>query len=238
MKAGEAGTHSLAPRPAGGLASRRSRWRRACSGRAPRPWPAARCETNKPPKIHASENSPIKFQVNKLPSPAQIRIDRAPISPPTSRASPIGNRETKSLTTGSIRIRRLPAEDGGEGAEVELLWVGALGAVHVHDVHGRLLRRRGWRVLLRLGRHGCCYCCRCCEEEEDQERATRLEERGTCLLHRRRLRGGACLYSRDAVVANLTMGSCSVCPYSGQLRRVTASRLLFPSRRSFFPCCV
>jgi hypothetical protein len=38
------------------------------------------------------------------------------------------------------------------------------------------------------------------------------------------------------VVANLTMGSCSVCPYSGQLRRVTASRLLFPSRRSFvFP---
>jgi hypothetical protein len=79
---------------------------------------------------------------------------------------------------------------------VELLRVGALGAVHVHDVHGRLLRRRrGGRVLLRLGRHGCC----CCQEEEDQERATRLEERGTCLLHRRRLRGGDRLYSRPGL---------------------------------------
>lgn len=145
--------------------------------------------TSKTPRIR---KTPIKSQINKLASPRRKLESIEPqfFLVSTTGARPIGSRENKSLTTGSIR--RLPAKDGVEDAEVELLRVGALGAVHVHDVHGRLLRRR---VLLRLGRHGCC--CHCCEEEEDQERATMLEERGTCLLHRRRLRGGSRLYSRQ-----------------------------------------
>ena len=116
---------------------------------------AARPNPNKIPRIRKSPSNPRS--TNWHP-PAQIRTDRL-------LDFLIG---TDRVTTGSIR--RLPAEDGGEGAEVELLRVGALGAVDVHDVHGSLLRRRGGgRVLLRLGRHGCC----CCQEEEDQERATR-----------------------------------------------------------------
>lgn len=86
----------------------------------------------------------------------------------------------------------LAAEDGSEGADVELLGVGVLGAVHVDDVHGRLLRRRGWR-LLRLGRHGDLdegACCCCCEEEEDEEGVSIAKLTRGFGLHRRRFRGG------------------------------------------------
>jgi hypothetical protein len=113
----------------------------------------------------------VKKNVIRIPHSSRS-ADRVPQEPiPSEKRDPIGYRGTKSPT--NALDRRLPAEDVGEGADVEFLGIGALRAVNVHDVHGRVLRRRarGGR-LLRFARHRCCRR----EEEEDRESVARLKE--------------------------------------------------------------
>jgi hypothetical protein len=147
---------------------------------------------NSPLQKIAIESSKSKFLVKKrdpIESPRpnlqqMVSIDNylffkkwGEPPPPPQRPNPIC-RVLKSTQCVYIiqNDRQLPAEDRGEGADVKLFGFGALGAGNIHDVHGRILCRRGrGGRLLRLARHiWCCYCRR--EEEEDQERAARLNE--------------------------------------------------------------